>query len=195
MSLDSTVPKDDQAEPDTPKRSSLLPRALFTSMTGLVLLASATLIVWTVVWAIGSGANTALSILVGYGALASTLAIVRTPSAAQRPEPEVPAEPASMEPETSEAWKFVNTFTVSDASRLWCNIEPGSTATQDSMAWGRALIDAIKEGELELLPRARATDEALKREREHPHYMTQLSREALKAWAQKKGQVPRFLEG
>jgi len=32
------------------------------------------------------------------------------------------------------------------------------------------------------------------RERENPHYMTEVTREALRAWADRKGPVPDFLQ-
>jgi hypothetical protein len=87
----------------------------------------------------------------------------------------------------------VNTLTVSDASRLWCDIEPGATATQETIAWGRALLDAIKRGELPILTKAGASEEAIKRESENPNYMTQVSRDALQAWARGHGYAPNFL--
>lgn len=139
-----------------------------------------------VVAAIVTGANVALAILVGYGALAATIALVRTDAA--RPKL-IEAKATALPPAetTAAAWKLVSTFTISDASRLFCGIEPGAAATQESIAWGRALTDAIKSGDLAVA--AGATE----RERENPHYMTQITREALRAWASAKGAAPAFL--
>jgi hypothetical protein len=141
-----------------------------------------------VVAAIMTDANPALAILVGYAALAATMALARGAAAPAQPETiKVEKAEPSVAETTAAAWKLVSTFTVSDASRLLCNVEPGAAATQDSIAWGRALIDAIRSGGLALPPGA--SD----RERENPHYMTQVTREALNAWADGKGTAPAFL--
>jgi hypothetical protein len=143
--------------------------------------------------AMATGANAALALLLGYSSLAGTAALA---IALRRPAPVATPEAPASEPvvaETSPAWKLVSTLTVSDASRLWCGIEPGAMATQDSMAWGRALIDAIKRGELAIVRKAGLGDEAFERERANPHYMIQLERDALKAWAAQHGHAPAFL--
>ena len=49
------------------------------------------------------------------------------------------------------AWKLAGKLRVSDASRLWCNIEPGCAASQDSLAWAQAMLNAIKAGELPVI--------------------------------------------
>jgi hypothetical protein len=82
---------------------------------------------------------------------------------------------------------------VSDASRLLCNVEPGAAATQESIAWGRALLDAIKAGDLAVVAKSNAAPGTVERERENPHYMTEMTREALRSWADQKGSVPDFL--
>ena len=143
-------------------------------------------------WAIDTGVSTPLALMVGYCAATSTIALYAA-TRTLRPVRLAEMPSAAPAPSTSEAWKLVNTLTVSDASRLWCDIEPGATATQESMAWGRALLDAIKRGELPILLKAGMNDEAAKRERENPHYMTQISRDALQAWASGHGYAPNFL--
>lgn len=146
------------------------------------------------IYAIETGANVALALLVGYCALASTaaLACMWTKRPADPPPAVKPAEPSTAD--ISAAWRLVSTLTVSDASRLWCGIEPGATATQESIAWGRALADAIKQGELAFVSKPGASEDAVAREKANPHYMTQLSRQALKDWAAQHGHAPRFLQ-
>ena len=61
------------------------------------------------------------------------------------------------------------------------------------MAWGRALLDAIKRGELLILTKAGSSEVTIERERENPHYKTQVSRDALQAWASGHGYAPNFL--
>lgn len=147
--------------------------------------------------AVATGANLALTLLVGYAAFAATIAMLRrqAPAAEPRETIEVVATAplAAATPTTMAAWKLVSTFTVSDASRLLCNVEPGAAATQESIAWGRALLDAIKAGDLGLAEKAGATPGTPERERENPHYMTEMTREALRSWADQKGSVPEFL--
>lgn len=162
------------------------PRTLAVLGAGLTVSAGGTIA------AIATGANAALAMLIGYSALTGTAALALT----VRNWGTV-AAPAICQPPTaaatSPAWKLVSVFTVSDASRLWCGIEPGATATQESMAWGRALVDAIRRGELPIVRRAGSTDEAFARERSSPHYMTPLARDALKLWAARHGHSPAFL--
>ena len=147
--------------------------------------------------AVATGANLALSLLVGYAAFAATIAMLRSVAPAAEPRGTIEvieATPAAIEPQTTTAaWKLVSTFTVSDASRLLCNVEPGAAATQESIAWGRALLDAVKAGDLVVAEKPNAAAGAMERERENPHYMTEVTREALRAWADGKGSVPEFL--
>jgi hypothetical protein len=159
----------------------------------LGILVSASLIVGcAVVWAVVEGANAALALLIGYSAIASTIGLARLAPSKKSQASETEPKPVPVEPETSVAWKLVSTFTISDASRLWCNIEPGAAATQESMAWGRALLDAVKQGDLPIVAK-NDFPEAMDRERQNPHYMTQATREALKHWADEKGLTPPFL--
>lgn len=146
------------------------------------------------VYAIATGANVALALLVGYCALACTAALACTlPHRTSARAPDVnPLDKGGGD--ISAAWRLVSTLTVSDASRLWCGVEPGAMATQESIAWGRALLDAIKQGELAIVLKPGASNDALAREKADPHYMTQLSRDALKEWASQHGHAPRFLQ-
>jgi hypothetical protein len=156
-----------------------------------VLLPASLIIGCTVAWALAEGTNAGLAVLVGYSALASTIALVQSIPATKTRGFE-PKAKSDADGETSVAWKLVSTFTISDASRLWCNIEPGTTATQESMAWGRALLDAVKQGNLPIVATG-ISAEAQDRERQNPHYMTKVTRAALKHWADQNGHTPKFL--
>lgn len=173
-------------------RSSFGASLLFSGARPRLLLFASLIVSCIVAWAILEGANTGLALLIGYSAIASSIGLALSvpvkPTQGFDSEP----KPERTEPETSVAWKLVNTFTISDASRLWCNIEPGAAATQESMAWGRALLDAVKEGNLPIVAR-NGSPEAIDRERQNPHYMTHVTREALKHWANEKGHTPPFL--
>src|SRR6185437_4750244 len=115
-------------------------------------------------WAIWSGDSMPMTVMLLYGMVASTLALyaaTATPAAQAAPV-SVAAETTSLG--TSEAWKLVETLTVSDASRLWCSIKPG--APKDAVDW----------------------------ERKNPHYQTQVTRASLKSWANEHGHFPAFLQ-
>lgn len=145
-------------------------------------------------WAIWSGDSVPTTLMLLYGMVASTLALYAATAA---PAPQTAPAPAVDEPApagTSEAWKLVETLTVSDASRLWCGIEPGAAATQETIAWGRALLDAVTREELPIVLKPGAPKDAVDWERKNPHYQTQVTRASLKSWANEHGHFPAFLQ-
>ncbi|MGN6570043.1 MAG: hypothetical protein ACTHLO_01345 [Pseudolabrys sp.] len=198
MSIDSPV-ADDLIDVPQQVRSPLASGVSFGPLRGVspLLFVIAILVVGAGVGtAITTGANLALSLLVGYAAFAATVAMLRgaAPAADAKTIDVTATTPGTIDAQTTTAaWKLVSTFTVSDASRLLCNVEPGAAATQESIAWGRALIDAVKAGDLAIAAKTDATPGSVERERENPHYMTEVTREALRSWADQKGAVPDFL--
>jgi hypothetical protein len=92
----------------------------------------------------------------------------------------------------SAAWQIVDRFRVSDASRLWCEMEPGCLASQESMAWAHAMLDAIKRGELPVSS-GMGDSKFCERERANPSWRTEVNRKDLAEWAQAHGHRPRFL--
>lgn len=202
MSIDAVSPETEREEGLTAsqRQASAVSESLTSSFAVLggrfldlaLLLGALVLAAAGALWAVDSGVSAPLALMVGYCVATSTIALYAT-TRTQRPVQAEEPHSAPLAPGTSEAWKLVKTLTVSDASRLWCDIEPGATATQESMAWGRALLDAIKRGELPIAAKAGVSEEAVKRERESPHYMTQVSRDALQAWASGHGYAPNFL--
>lgn len=156
--------------------------------------AAVALALGTTAWAIWSGDSAPMAVMLLYCMVVSTLALyVATTS------PTVEASTARVADEptpagTSAAWKLVETLTVSDASRLWCNIEPGAAATQETIAWGRALLDAIAREELPIIVRPGAPIDVVNWERKNPHYQTQVARASLKNWATEHGHFPAFLQ-
>lgn len=145
-------------------------------------------------WAVWSGDSVPTTVMLLYCMLASTLALyaaTASPAIEAAPAP-IADEPTA--PGTSAAWKLVETLTVSDASRLWCSIEPGAAATQETIAWGRALLDAIAREELPVVVKAGAPKDVVEWERKNPHYQTQVTRASLKSWANEHGHFPAFLQ-
>jgi hypothetical protein len=92
------------------------------------------------------------------------------------------------------AWKLVSKFRISDASRLWCDIEPGSPASQESIAWGTAMLDAVKRGELPAIASTGTSQAANAQAQRNPSWSTEIGRADLMKWAQAHGQSPRFLQ-
>jgi hypothetical protein len=145
-------------------------------------------------WAIWSGDSVPLTAMLLYCMVASTLALYAATATPAAPTTPSSAALESVAAGTSEAWKLVETLTVSDASRLWCSIEPGAAATQESIAWGRALLDAIARGELPIVLKPGAPKDAIDWERKNPHYQSQVTRASLKSWANEHGHFPAFLQ-
>src|SRR5262245_33723939 len=91
------------------------------------------------------------------------------------------------------AWRLIATLRVSDAARLWSGIEPGCPVSQESIAWGQAMLDAIKRGELAIHERKGSASRSIDEERVNPGWHTEIPREALRAWAHSHGHAPPFL--
>jgi hypothetical protein len=160
---------------------------LATAGTGVAIAVGGT------IWAVLVNVPAPIAIMAGYctlvGALCATV-MLRMKSAPTPSEAPV----VSSGPTTHfAAWRLVNKFSVSDASRLWCDLEPGSTVTQETIAWARVLLDAISRGELAMVEKPGARREAIEHERNNPTWHTEMTREALTAWAKSHGFDPRFL--
>ena len=163
-------------------RSTIGLSVLVAAACGVALAVGCTL------WAIQEGVPHPLAIMLGYCTVASSacvgMALLAVQSAA--------AKKSSIGPKRGPnyaAWRVVSSLSVSDASRLWCDIEPGCPASQESIAWGIAMLDAIKRGELP----ASATDGAIQAP-SNPNWHTKIARDALKVWAKALGHSPRFLQ-
>ncbi|MBX9775615.1 MAG: hypothetical protein K2Y71_14625 [Xanthobacteraceae bacterium] len=164
-------------------------------LSGLaVVLVGVVLAIGGSVLAIHEGVPYSLAVMVGYctavgsGCLGAALSNVR------RRAPTV-AAPISMNREPNyAAWKLVSKFRISDASRLWCDIEPGSPASQESIAWGNAMLDAVKRGELPAIAKTGTSQAANAQEQRNPGWSTEIGRDDLTAWAKAHGHSPRFLQ-
>lgn len=144
-------------------------------------------------WAIQEGVSVPLALMGGYCTIVAgiilcvaqlTLTHVNASGTAVTSAPRKP---------NYAAWKLVNKLNVSNASRLWCDIEPGHPYTQESAAWAAAILDAIKFGALPVIPKPHATQEMIAQERTNPGWNTEVARDALKSWALAHGHCPAFL--
>lgn len=145
--------------------------------------------------AIAQGAGVPMALMAGYCSLVATIALVvvfhvlKNPPARAVP---VAVAAVSQQPNYS-AWKLVSQMNVANASRLWCDIEPGHPYSRESMAWATAMLDAIKTGALPIVSKPNAAKEVVERERTNPTWHTEISREAMQAWAKAHGHNPEFL--
>jgi hypothetical protein len=167
-----------------------------TGPLGLAIVAAgSTLSAAGTTWAIWAGVVYPIALMAGYCTwtasvcLAAAVSVMQKPKAPQAAVSEVRI---SAKPGVGEAWKLVNTFSVSDACRLLCGVEPGSRVTQDSIAWARALLEAIEQGELPAVEKPR-TGVNVASGRTKPNWHTEVNRDALKSWVRSRGFSPEFL--
>ncbi|HEX3441988.1 MAG TPA: hypothetical protein VHT93_16730 [Pseudolabrys sp.] len=159
-----------------------------------IVAAGSTLSAAGTMWAMWAGVVYPIALMAGYCTwtasvcLAAAVSVMQKPKAPQAAVADVriPAKPG-----VGEAWKLVNTFSVSDASRLLCGVEPGARVTQDSIAWARALLDAIEQGELPAVEKPRTVTSAGGRAK--PNWHTEVTRDALKSWVRSRSFSPEFL--
>jgi len=144
------------------------------------------------IWAIAVGIPYPMAIMAGYCALVSSACLSAILLVVQIRSDTKKEVSATREP-TYSAWNLVANLRVSDASRLWCGIEPGCPASQESIAWAQAMIDGIKRGELPICERAGVDRHRINQEQANPGWHTQIERDALKAWARSHGHTPTFL--
>ena len=151
------------------------------------------LAVFGTVWAIQEGVPQPLAIMVGYCALVGSVCLCTAQLVIQNRATKASPSGTKRAPNYA-AWKLVSRLSISDASRLWCDMEPGCPTSQESIAWGQAMLDAVKRGELPLSARAGLSQAAGNQEQSNPNWHTEIAREALKSWAQAHGHSPRFLQ-
>src|SRR4051812_35623636 len=146
---------------------------------GLAIFAiGAVLAVSCTIWAILEDVAAPLAIMAGFGVLVGSACLCASLLVIQTLAKMNPAG-ARRQP-TYAAWKLVSKLSITDASRLWCDIEPGCPASQESIAWGLAMVDAVKRGELPIIPKAGLNQPASQQEQANPTWHTEIARDALK---------------
>jgi hypothetical protein len=143
-------------------------------------------------WAVHEGVSLPLALMGGYCTMIAGIALFVAQLVLAHVTTKVAPAQTSRKPNYA-AWKLVNTLNVSNASRLWCDIEPGHPYSQESMAWAAAMLDAIKSGALPVNAKPHATKEMVAREQANPGWNTEVTRDALRTWALKHGHCPAFL--
>lgn len=143
-------------------------------------------------WAIYEGVSLPLALMGAYCTIVAGIAFCVAQLVVTRIAAHDAPAPTQRKPNYA-AWKLVNTLNVSNASRLWCDIEPGHPYSQESAAWAAAMMDAIKSGVLPITPKPHATKEMIAREQANPAWNTEVTRAALRSWALAHGHCPTFL--
>jgi hypothetical protein len=162
-------------------------------LSGIVVLSSGILVTLIcTVWAIVAGVPHALAIMAGYCTLVGSVCLCAALLIIQNLSGKKNQTSTKPQPNYT-AWSLVTKLRVSDASRLWCEIEPGCPASQECIAWAQAILDAIRRGELPVCERAGINRPRAEQERANPGWHTEIEREALKVWAQSHGHAPTFL--
>src|SRR5215475_825472 len=120
-------------------KSAIGPLAIVTVLTGICVA------VGGVVWAVELDVPYPLAIMAGYCSLMTSACLCAMLMVLRKASTKVEAAgtaalrsvPTRGLPNYA-AWKLESKYSVSDASRLWCDIEPGCPATQESIAWAHA---------------------------------------------------------
>jgi hypothetical protein len=102
-------------------------------------------------WAIQEGVSVPLALMGGYCTIVAGVLLCVAQFALTNLDASATSVQAPRKPNYA-AWKLVTKLNVSNASRLWCEIEPGHRYTQESAAWAAAIMDAIKSGALPISP-------------------------------------------
>jgi hypothetical protein len=159
----------------------------------VIVVAGLTFAVADTLWAIQFGVSAPIAIAAAYCTVVASVCLAAAIALLQK-KPEAPREqPVIQKPAISGAWKLTQTFSVSDACRLMCDIEPGSMVTQDCIAWAKALLEAIERRELPVVETAKASG-LLADRKAKPNWHSEITREALKSWTQLRGISPQFLQ-
>jgi hypothetical protein len=161
-----------------------------------IVAAGATFAAADTLWAIYFGVSAPIAIAAAYCTVVASVCLAAVMAMPQK-QPEAPPAPeqpvAPPKPTISTAWKLTQSFSVSDACRLMCDIEPGAMVTQDCIAWARALLEAIERRELPVVEGAKTSGVHADRKAK-PNWHSVVTREALKSWTQTRGLSPQFLQ-
>src|ERR1700716_3951001 len=103
------------------------------------------------VWAMILGVPTPIALMVGYCTLVGAVYLAMAPLA-YRALTQSPANKTEKKKITPNyvAWRYLESYQIIDASKLWCDIDPYTTSTTDTAAWMQAFIAAVKKGNLKL---------------------------------------------
>jgi hypothetical protein len=147
------------------------------------------------VWAAVLRVPTPIVIMAGFCTFVAAVYLAMAPLAykvLRQAASDTPTGRQSRKPESPNytAVRLQHQYSLNAASRLWCDIDPNEQSTYDTAAWLEAMVSAVQRGELPFVvqDRDRATFE-----KAYPNNRTMVTRDALKKYAAKNGQSPKFL--
>jgi hypothetical protein len=147
------------------------------------------------IWAIILGVPIPVAIMAGFCTFVGTVYLTLTPWAWRVLRKVEFDESTSSEIETDEpnyeALRHVDQFTLSDAARLWCDIDPNSrVGTLDTEGWMNAFAAAIRTGDLDFVAKPFKRDA----QKADPSWDTVITKTALIDFAKRHGHSRRFVK-
>jgi hypothetical protein len=149
------------------------------------------------IWAIILGVPIPVAIMAGFCSFVGTVYLTLMPWAWHVLRSIEPKQPVAEEEEEDTtpnytSLRHVDRFTLSEAARLWCDIEPTSRyGTPDIESWQAALKAAIRTGDLKIIPKDYHRETI---EKNDPQWNTLVSKQALIDFAKRHGHSPRFVK-
>jgi hypothetical protein len=143
------------------------------------------------IWAVILGVPLPIALMVAYCTLVGAVYLTMAPlafrvlalSGANK------VERKSLKPNYA-AVRLMHEYALSEASRLWCDIDQHEKATHESESWYQALRAAVQRGELPFKPKI--TSQAFM-EKKNPEWSTVVTRQGLKDYSAKINHDPIFL--
>jgi hypothetical protein len=139
------------------------------------------------------GVPTPIAMMVGYCTLVGAVYLAMAPLAyrvlAQTPANKI--EKKKIIPNYV-AWRHLESYPITDAAKLWCEVDPNALSTPDTAAWTQAFIAAAKKGDL-TIEYYSSEYSRQEREKHNPSSDSKITRVSLQAFAKATGHAPIFL--
>jgi hypothetical protein len=139
------------------------------------------------VWAVILGVPLPIALMVGYCTLVGAVYLAMAPLAFRvlAVSPQTATAPVRKKPTPNyTAWRHLNLYELQDAAKLWADVDPNSSGTNDSIAWFEVFRAKIKERELEIEPKYASERKA---EMDNPTEFTKIKKDSLKKFAERHG--------
>ena len=135
--------------------------------------------------AIHEGVSYPLAVMVGYCAAVGSACLGAALVNIRRRAPATASPVGASRDPSYAAWKLVSKFRISDASRLWCGIEPGSPHPRNPSlgeppCWMRSSVVNYRHLQERLPPRG-------PQEQRNPGWSTEIGRDDLISWGKRTG--------
>jgi hypothetical protein len=91
------------------------------------------------------------------------------------------------------AWRHREVFDISEAAKLWCDVDPHVSGNKDTQAWIEAFKAAAEREELDIVTSYPEDRQMRAYERKHPDATTKITKRSLREFAKAHGHDPEFL--